>query len=179
MAEAVRVRAPIEVLLALAAGAAACQGGGAVAGGGEPAANRYDQVMSGVSTTLTADSAHQMHVNADSAYVYQQAREIHFRRPGVTVFDRQDGLAALIQADRGIYKVGAGTFDLRGQVVLVTPRGDSLTTAHLVYDQRSMQLRGDTAFAFSTRAGVIRGSGFSTDLSMRGVSAGRRPDSPR
>lgn len=144
-----------------------------------PAGGTYDQVMAGVTTTLTTDSSHQARVIAESAFVNQAAREITFHNLGVTLFDRRGEQVGVVQARRGVYSLGRSVMDIRDKVLLVTVGGDSLTTAHLSFDQRALRLSSDSAFVYRTRAGVVRGNRFDSDLTLRGVSAAGRAEPPR
>jgi LPS export ABC transporter protein LptC len=140
---------------------------------GEPLAQlsgSAEQLMVGVSTNLTADGARRGSIVADSAFVYQEARRIDFRRVRATLFDGDGQPTAVLTAQRAVYRGDEETLDAVGDVLIVSTAGDSLRSAQVVYDKRRMQFSSDSAFTHRSPKTVARGTGFTADLRLKGVT---------
>ena len=132
-----------------------------------------DQIMTNVVTNLAVDGRRKDYVRADTAYTYQEAQRIEFVRLKVTFFDLDGQPTAELTAKRAVYTIGDRRLDARGDVVVVTPRGDSLRGARVTYDNTLRQFRSDSAFVFKSKAGLTKGKGFTADPDLRNVVPGR------
>ena len=133
-----------------------------------------DQIMTNVVTNLAVDGRRKNYVRADSAFTYQEAQRVEFARMKVTIFDIEGQPAAELSARRGVYTIGNRKLDARGGVVVVTPRGDSLQSTRITYDNTLWQFRGDSAFVFKAKTGLIEGKGFTADPNLRNFVPGRK-----
>ena len=129
--------------------------------------------MIGATTTLTTNGSRKGFVTADTAFVEQRSLRIDFRRMRVTLFAPQGEQVASLSAPRGIYTIADGTLEASGGVVVVTARGDSLTTPSLTYDKATTQFRTDSAYTFKSRTGVRTGIGLTSDLGLLTLRSGR------
>ncbi len=133
-----------------------------------------DQIMATVAINLAVDGRRKNYVRADSAYTYSEAQRIEFVRMRVTFFDLDGQPTADLFAKRGVYTIGDRRLDARGDVVVVAPRGDSLRSARVTYDNTLRQFQSDSAFVFKTKTGLTNGKGFTADSDLRNVVSGRK-----
>ncbi len=133
-----------------------------------------DQVLTGVTTNLAVDGRRKNYVVADSAFLFQEAQRMEFARIRVTIFDAEGQPAATLSSRRAVYTIGNRFLDARGDVLVVTPRGDTLRSARVTYDNDRRQFGGDSAFVFTGKAGLVSGKGFTADDGLRNVAAGRK-----
>lgn len=128
-----------------------------------------DQVLAGITTNLAVDGRRKNYVVADSGFLYQEAQRLEFVRVKVTIFDAEGQPGATLAARRAVYTIGNRVLDARGDVVVVTPRGDSLRSARVLYDNNARQFRTDSVFSFRAKTGLVSGKGFTADAGLRNV----------
>lgn len=133
-----------------------------------------DQIMTKVVTNLAVDGRRKDYVRADTAYSYQEAQRIEFVRMKVTFFDLDGQPTAELTARRGVFTIGDRRLDARGDVLVVTPRGDSLRSARVTFDNTLRQFRSDSAFVFKAKTGLVEGKSFTADPDLRNFVPGRK-----
>ena len=138
-----------------------------------------DQVLTGVVTNLAVDGRRKNYVVADSAFTYQEAQRLEFIRVRVTFFDAEGQPTAELTARRAGYTIQNQVFDARGDVVVITPRRDTLRSARVAYDNVARQFRSDSAFVFKAKAGLVTGKGFTADPGLRNLVSARKRPEPR
>ncbi len=139
-----------------------------------PSVGGADQILTGVTTNLAVDGRRKNYVVADSAFLFQEAQRMEFARIRVTIFDAEGQPAATLSSKRAVYTIGSRVLDARGDVLVVTPRGDTLRSARVTYDNDRRQFGGDSAFVFKGKAGPVNGKGFTADEGLRNVVGGRK-----
>ncbi len=133
-----------------------------------------DQVLTGVVTNLALDGRRKNYVVADSAFTYQEAQRLEFIGVRVTFLDAEGQPTAALTARRAGYTMLNQVFDAQGDVVVTTPRGDTLRSARVAYDNVARRFRSDSAFVFKTKAGPVTGKGFSADPGLRNLVPDRK-----
>ena len=133
-----------------------------------------DQVLTGVTTNLAVDGRRKNYIVADSAFLFQEAQRMEFARIRATIFDADGQPAATLNAKRAVYTIATRILDARGDVVVVTPRGDTLRSAQVTYDNDRRKFGGDSTFVFKGKAGLVNGKSFTADDGLRNVAAGRK-----
>ncbi len=133
-----------------------------------------DQIMSGVTINLAVDGRSKNYVTADSAFTYPEAQRLEFVRMKAAIFDADGQQIAALTAKRGVYTIGDRRLDARGDVVVVTPRGDSLRSARVTYDNTLRQFQTDSAFVLKAKTGLVNGKGFTADGDLRNLVPGRK-----
>lgn len=133
-----------------------------------------DQILTGVVTNLAVDGRRKNYVVADSAFTYQDAARLEFIRVRVTFFDAEGQPTATLTARRAGFTLRDQVFDARGDVIVITPRNDTLRSARVAYDNVARQFRSDSAFVFKAKAGPVTGKGFTADPGLRNLAPGRK-----
>lgn len=153
-------------LLLCAALAAGCDSGATTPGSAEITEMPADNVVEGVSHTLTKDGVRSGALRADSAYMYEQDRKMDLRGVHLTFFGENGQQTGTLTSSAGEYHLGTRSFVARGNVVLVTegPNGTRrLETEELHYDVAGDQLWSDVDFAMTEGGRTTRGSSFRSD----------------
>jgi LPS export ABC transporter protein LptC len=126
-------------------------------------ADSADQVLSGMSTTISRDGVRESIVTADSTWIYEQRQVSDLKTMIVTMFDSTGAVISRITADKGIYRIRDQRLDARGHVVATTPGGRVLKTEHLIYDTRANLVTSDTAFTSTSPKLNLSGASFTAD----------------
>jgi LPS export ABC transporter protein LptC len=127
------------------------------------AADSADQILSGMSTTISRDGVRESIVTADSTWIYEQRQVSDLKTMIVTMFDSTGAVISRITADKGIYRIRDQSLDARGHVVATSPSGRVLKTEHLVYDTRRNIVSSDTAFTSTSPKLNMSGAYFTAD----------------
>lgn len=133
-----------------------------------------DQIMTKVTTNLAVDGRSKNYVKADSVFTYAEARRLEFVRMNVAIFDVEGQQIAAITATRGVFTFGDRRLDARGDVMVVTPNGDSLRSARVTYDNTLRQFRSDSTFVFKAKTGLVNGTGFTADAGLHNLVPARK-----
>ncbi|MEO8479832.1 MAG: LPS export ABC transporter periplasmic protein LptC [Gemmatimonadota bacterium] len=155
------------VLLAL--GAAACVDRPPAPSAPRAAADSANQVIQGMSRSITRDGLRLTDITADSAWVFSASQVIALKTVSLTFFDDRGAVRSTVTADSGEQHENSGLLDLRGNVVAITPGADAkvLKTEHLIFDKSSNLIRSDTAYTFTSPSGNGSGQSFETDPDFR------------
>jgi LPS export ABC transporter protein LptC len=132
-------------------------------------ADSADQKIIGMSTRDFADGIQRAYVQAETAYVYQARQVMDLRQMRTTFFDDQGRQTSVLTAKQGLYTMGNGSLDARGDVVVQSTDGGRLTTEHLIYDKALFNIRSDTAFTYTSPTETLRGAAFESDREFRNV----------
>jgi LPS export ABC transporter protein LptC len=135
----------------------------------ESSADSADQILLGMTTQITDKGVLRSFVEADTAYIYQNPQYMDLRRFTVRMLDGQGNLQSTLTAARGRYESLTGKLDARGNVVVVSPDGRKLVTAHLIYDKTANQISSDSAFTYEGPDGTLSGNGFTSDTEFKNV----------
>ena len=130
-------------------------------------ADSADQVAYGLSTEVTHKGIRQAHLDADTAFFFDEGTRVELRTVNLTFFDPQGVQSAVLTSREGTYDMRANQMEARGNVVLVSEDGRRLLTEQLRYDQASDQISSDSAFVSIEGGRRLEGIGFraNSDLS--------------
>lgn len=164
------VNGPVALALSLAI---ACSDAGVRPTAVTQTADSADQIAFKMTTTITSEGVRRGYVQAETAYVYQGRALTELRRMKVEFFDEQGNLKSTLVADKGLL----GTFNKRleasGHVVVTSPDGRRLETAHLIYDKQVNQITVDTAFTFTSPTEQGAGNWMESDIGFTNVRIGQ------
>lgn len=151
-------------------GAAACSDAG------EPptrlaAPDSADQVLYGMTHHVTIDGVLRAQLDADTAYVYQNAQTADLVGVRVEFLSPRGTVSSTITADSGMYDFRGRDMEARGNVVAVTPDGRRLTTSILRYNRRIEEISGPAPFVFDAPDRHLEGSAFTADPEFSNVRA--------
>ena len=158
-------------LFALCALGAACAEQGVAPVASSVAADSSDQILEGMTTTITKNGVTQSVVYADTTYMYTDQQLAVLRRLRSTFFDAQGAPTATLTAKRGDYHFGRGTLEAWDSVFVESMDGSRrrLRTAHLIYDRDQNQIRSDSAFVYESPTEVLTGKSFVSDPGFKNV----------
>jgi LPS export ABC transporter protein LptC len=151
-------------------GASACQDPGAtppVASGA--LADSADQIMFGVSVTLTDRGIRRADLEADTAYTYEDNTRTELRRVETTFFTETGAKNGTLTARQGTYDVRLGSMEARGDVVVIGEDGRRLETPHLRFDPARNEISSDSAFVLTEPTRKLSGIGFVADPNLNNV----------
>lgn len=135
------------------------------------ASDSSDQILEGMTTTITKNGVTQSVVYADTTYMYSDQQLAVLRRLRSTFYDAQGNPTALLTAKRGNYQFGRGTLEAWDSVFMQSMDGSNrrLRTSHLIYDRDQNQIRSDSAFVYESPTEVLTGNSFVSDPGFRNV----------
>ena len=137
-------------------------------------ADSADQVMTGVRLYLTNQGVRQAYVEADTAFVYENAGRTELRRVKVTFYRVATGdTTSVLTSAEGTYQSRSGSMEARGNVVVVTSEGARLTTSVLRFDQAKNQVSTDQAYTYDSGERHMEGQGFVSDPSFSNITTQR------
>jgi LPS export ABC transporter protein LptC len=131
-----------------------------------------DQILDSMSFSITQAGVLLSEVEADTAEVYGGIRhEMELRHMTMVFFDSTGREKSRITADSGLYKMGIGTLDAWGSVVVVTPPPDNntLRTSHLLYDKSTNMIEVDTAYTWTTPDGTGTGASMTSTTDFKSI----------
>ncbi len=132
-------------------------------------ADSADQVIAGMTMTVSLNGVLQSKVVADSAWMYQMRGVDDLKRMTVTMYDTTGKIISTVKADAGIYRVREQHLDARGHVVATSSEGKVLKTEHLVFDSPRNLITSDTAFSSTSPKGNVSGAHFEADPGFKNV----------
>jgi LPS export ABC transporter protein LptC len=136
-------------------------------------ADTADQVLDSVYHVVTKEGMRQSIVEADTAYYYESSKTFELKHLRVTFFNALGSQTSVLTANEGTYQVAAGKMEGRGNVVVRSADGRSLSTDLLRYDQNQNQLSTDRPFTFQGNGASGSGVGFVSDPDFRNVTGGQ------
>ena len=158
-------------LAVVATAAGACQDPGAT-----PPVNQRgvrdtaDQTMFGVRLMLADRGIQRAHMEADTAFTYEDNTKTELRTVR-TIFFTETGLKnGTLTAREGTYNVRSGNMEARGNVVVVSEDGRRLETPQLRYDPARNEISGDSAFVLTEPTQRVSGIGFRADPNLNNVN---------
>ncbi|MFI5208174.1 MAG: LPS export ABC transporter periplasmic protein LptC, partial [Gemmatimonadales bacterium] len=110
------------------------------------AADSADQLMIKMSTNLTNEGVRTGHLDADSAFVYENSGHTDLKKIKVTFYTPAGVETSVLTAETGWYRMRSGEMEARGNVVVVRTDGATLTTSILKYDQAKNQVSTDQPY---------------------------------
>jgi LPS export ABC transporter protein LptC len=115
---------------------------------------------------LTQDGIRRAVLNSDTAYAYEDTRELDLVGVDVTFYDEAGRVAGTLTSETGEYNLAEGLFVARDSVVLVTdgPDGERrLTSPELFFDVRTDRIWSDRPFTLVENGRTSRGQTFRSD----------------
>lgn len=125
-----------------------------------------DQVINGVEHKLTQDGIRRAVLHSDTAYAYEDARQLDLVGVHVVFYDDAGVEAGTLTSKRGDYDLSSALFIARDSVVLITegPQGERrLLSDELNFDVRSDALWSDKPFTLEENGRLSRGTTFRSD----------------
>lgn len=150
---------------------AACREQGVTPVQSNVAADSSDQILEGMTTTITKNGVAQSVVYADTTYMFTDRQVAVLRQLRSTFYDAQGAQTAVLTAKRGEYQFGRGTLEAWDSVFIQSLDGSDrrLRTAHLIYDRDRNQIRSDSAFVYESPSEVLTGNSFVSDPNFKNV----------
>ena len=167
-------------LFALALAMAACSSGDSTRPTGAFAeADSADMRMLDFKYNVTRNGIRRSLLQADTAYFYDARQMSALRHVRATFFNDAGASRATLTADRMEYNLRDGSMRAEGNVVLVGPADERLTTSVLVFDVNKNTLSSDKPFVLMRAGERMLGDGFDADADfsrfegarLHGVSA--------
>jgi LPS export ABC transporter protein LptC len=135
------------------------------------AADSADQLMISMSTNLTAEGVRTGHLEADSAFVYENSGHTDLKKIKVTFFTPSGVQTSILTSDAGWYRMRSGEMEARGNVVVVRTDGARLTTSILRYDQSKNQVSTDRPYTwYEPPDRHLAGTGFISDPTFSNIT---------
>ncbi|MBI1967091.1 MAG: LPS export ABC transporter periplasmic protein LptC [Gemmatimonadetes bacterium] len=162
------------VLLAtvvVAVGAAWGCGDGGQATATITAADTADQVLFDMTHYVTVEGIQRARVKAETAYFYSLPQLAELSHVAITFYDTHGAETSTMSAREGTYHWRTGDMEGRGNVVVVTTDGRTLTSEVMRYSQTRNEVTSDKPFVFEAPGRHIEGEGFTSDPSFRNVVA--------
>lgn len=133
-------------------------------------ADTADQTMFGVHFFVTDAGLRRAEVRADTAYTFEQNTRTELRKVNATFYRSAGDKDAVLTSRQGTYNSRLGAMEARGDVVVNSVEGKTLTSPHLRYDPTRNEISSDSAFELKERNGrITRGIGFVSDPDLNAI----------
>ena len=134
-----------------------------------PLADSADQVMYGVKFNLTDRGVDRAHLEADTAYFFDDNTRIELENVNTTFYTSTGAKDAVLTSRRGTNNTRTGNMVARRNVVVVSEDGRRLTTDELIYNPQRNEISSDSAFVMTEPNRRLEGIGFRSDPNMRNI----------
>ncbi len=132
-----------------------------------------DQVLFGVTHTVTSDGVLRIKLEADTVFNYEATQTADLYGVQVEFYSPEGALSSTITARQGTYEWQTQNMEAWGDVVAETPEGRRLTTSILQYDADMDELSGPEPFVFDGPGEHLEGDGFTSDPDFQRVRTER------
>jgi LPS export ABC transporter protein LptC len=133
----------------------------------EAAADTADQLMIGLTQYITEDGVRKAYLEADTAFLYENAGRADLKKVKVTFFGPVGDTSSVVTGKVGFYDWRTGKMETREDVVVVLSNGGRLTTSLLRYDQAKNEVSTDQHYVYVAPPNQnLEGEGFVTDPSL-------------
>ena len=136
-------------------------------------ADSADQIMFGVTATITHDGVMQAMIEADTAFQYELRQVTEFKGLTVYFYNSMGARTSTLTSREGTFHWISEDMEARGNVVAVTPDDRRLTTEVLVYQKLRNQISGSMPFEYDAPDQHLEGDAFTSDTDFRNVEATR------
>ncbi|HUH13192.1 MAG TPA: LPS export ABC transporter periplasmic protein LptC, partial [Longimicrobiales bacterium] len=127
-----------------------------------------DQVIEGVTFTVTQEGVRQALLVADTAYMHQDSSVVDLVGMDLRVFDEAGRENAHVTSATGVLNTRTQAMTARGNARLVTSDGSTITTEELHYDPAGNRIWSDMPTVMVQRGGTrVEGTGFTSDPEFR------------
>lgn len=134
-----------------------------------PLADSADQVMYGARFNLTSDGLQRAHLDADTAYFFDDNTRIELEKVHTTFFTATGAKDAVLTSQRGTFNNRTNNMIARKNVVVVSEDGRRLTTPELIYNQQRNEISSDSSFVMTEPNRTLSGVGFRSDPNMQNI----------
>lgn len=134
-----------------------------------PLADSADQVIYGLRTILTDRGVDRAHLQADTAYFFDENTRIELEPVHTTFYTATGAKDAVLTSKRGTYNSRTSNMVARENVLVVTEDGRRLTTPELTYNQQRNEISSDSAFVMTEPDRRLEGIGFRSDPNMKNI----------
>jgi LPS export ABC transporter protein LptC len=128
-----------------------------------PAAGEPSTVLTGVTLRETFDGRLRWTLKADSSETFTQPNQTIAKNMHVDFFDEAGQRTSTLTADEGVVQRNNNDMTARGNVVVITTKGDTLTTERLDWSSVQNRVKTDLPFRLGRPDGVLTGVGFESD----------------
>lgn len=134
-----------------------------------PLADSADQVMFNASFLLTDKGLSRAQMQGDTLYFFEDNTRIESDNPHITFFTATGAKDAVLTARHGTSNTRTNNMVARGNVVVVSEDGRTLSTEELIYNQLRNQISSDSAFVLTEPGRRLEGIGFRSDPNMQNI----------
>lgn len=152
-----------EPVLLLALGLIACGTEVTPPAGAFAEADSADMRMLHFGYNVTRNGLRRSRLEADTAYFYDARQMSELRHVRATFYNDDGAPRASLTADRMAYNLRDGSMRAEGNVALIGPAGERLTTSVLVFDVNRNTLSSDKPFVLLRGGERLQGDGFDAD----------------
>lgn len=119
-----------------------------------------EQMLIGVNFFLTDAGIRRANVKADTMLMYEDNTRAHLQKVTANFYTPEGVQDAVLTAKEGTHNERIGTMEARGDVLVVSRKGERLESPHLKYDPQRNEISSDSAFTLTQGERVTRGVGF-------------------
>ena len=134
-----------------------------------PLADSADQVMYPARFNLTDQGLQRAHVDADTAYFFDDNNRMELQGVHATFYTATGGKDAVLTSRHGTTNTRTNNMIARKDVVVVSEDGRRLTTQELIYNQQKNEISSDSAFVMTEPNRRLEGIGFRSDPNMKNI----------
>lgn len=134
-----------------------------------PLADSADQVMYPARFNLTDQGLQRAHVDADTAYFFDDNNRMELQGVHATFFTVTGAKDAVLTSRHGTTNTRTNNMIARKDVVVVSEDGRRLTTQELMYNQQKNEISSDSAFVMTEPDRRLEGVGFRSDPNMKNI----------
>jgi LPS export ABC transporter protein LptC len=125
--------------------------------------------MYGAKFNLTDQGLQRAHVEADTAYFFDENTRMELQNVHATFFTVTGAKDAVLTSQRGTTNSRTNNMIARRNVVVVSEDGRRLTTPELIYNQQKNEISSDSAFVMTEPNRRLEGIGFRSDPNMKNI----------
>ena len=132
-----------------------------------------DQVITNVEHFITSDGVRRAHLQADTAYMFEDSTTTHLRVVRLEMFDDAGNLTSTLTSDKGVYNNATQMTIAIGNVVVIKPGADGRTiwTEELHYDPTTKRVWSDVRTRMLTAGGPdVHAESFTSDDQFTNIS---------
>lgn len=134
-----------------------------------PLADSADQIMYGTKFNLTDQGLQRAHLEADTAYFFDDNTRIELQNVHTTFFTVMGAKDAVLTSRFGTTNTRTNNMIARKNVVVVSEDGRRLTTPELIYNSQKNEISSDSAFVMTEPNRRVEGIGFRSDPNMKNI----------
>lgn len=132
-------------------------------------ADSADQVMYNTRFNITDEGLKRVELQADTALFFDDNTRVELAPVNATFYTAAGAKDAVLKSRSGTYNTRRSTMTARGNVVVNSVDGRTLTSPELSFDQARNEIASDSAFVFTEPGRRLEGIGFRSDPNLRNV----------